>query len=315
MAAPGLATAASYEELALLGLINDYRADKGLGELVLSDRLTKAAGNHSLDMASKDYFSHKSLNGSSFVDRIRAAGYTYNTALGENIAAGQWRAADVFKSWKASSGHNAIMLGKSYKAVGIARAFDPDASYQWYWTADFGGVAEASARAAENSEADNWAYDYIQALIKRGMLSGYPDGTVRPENPITRAEFATMVVQSFNITPGGSKVFRDTKYHWAKDNIAALAGLGYIAGYGDGSFRPDDLITRAEMVKLLTRAGGLKLQAGAPSFSDIANHWAKEYIRIAASNGIVNGYADGKFKPNACCLRAETAASVYRMVD
>ncbi|MDP2211185.1 MAG: S-layer homology domain-containing protein [Candidatus Aquicultor sp.] len=315
IASPSTATAATFEELALLDLINDYRASKGLGELVLSERLTQAAAGHSLDMASKDYFSHKSLNGASFSDRIEAAGYTYSTALGENIAGGQWRAADAFAGWKSSPGHNTIMLSKAYKAVGLARAYDTDAKYQWYWTADFGGVVDTSVRAAEYSEADNWAYEYIQWLIKQGMLSGYPDGSLRPENPITRAEFSTLVAKSFKISAGGSKTFRDTKRHWAKDYIAALADLGYISGYVDGSFRPDGLITRAEMVKMLTGAGGLRARAGAPNFSDVSNHWARDYVAIAASNGIVNGYADGKFKPDASCLRAETATCVYRMVN
>ncbi|MBS3908029.1 MAG: S-layer homology domain-containing protein [Actinobacteria bacterium] len=315
IAAPATSTAATFEEFALLDLINDYRAGKGLGELVLSERLTQAAAGHSRDMAAKDYFSHKSLSGADFSDRIKAAGYTYNTALGENIAAGQWRAADAFAAWKSSPGHNTIMLGKAYKAVGLARAYDADAKYQWYWTADFGGVVDVSVRAAKYSEADNWAYQYIQWLIKQGMLSGYPDGSLRPENPITRAEFSTLVAKSFKISAGGSKVFRDTKRHWAGDYIAALADLGYISGYGDGSFRPDGLITRAEMVKMLVQAGGLRARAGASSFSDVSDHWARDYITIAASNGIINGYADGTFKPNAGCLRSETATCVYRMVN
>lgn len=315
IAAPATATGATFEELALLDLINRHRASRGLGELVLSERLTQAAAGHSSDMAAKDYFSHKSLNGSDFSDRIKAAGYTYSTSLGENIAAGQWRAADAFAAWKASRSHNTVMLSKSFKAVGLARAFDADARYQWYWTADFGGIADTSARAAEYSEADNWAYEYIQWLIKQGMLSGYPDGSLRPENPITRAEFSTLVAKSFGIRAGGSKTFRDTKRHWAKGYIAALADRGYISGYVDGSFRPNGLITRAEMVKMLSEAGGLRVRAGAPSFSDVGGHWARDYIAIAASNGIVNGYADGKFKPNASCLRAETATCVYRMVS
>ena len=310
------AQAASYEELLLLQLINQHRAANGLGTLILSDRLTESAHGHSHDMATRDYFSHDSLDGTGFADRIRAAGYTYSTALGENIAAGQWRAADVFNGWKSSPAHNAIMLGKSYKAVGISRVFGPESRYQWYWTADFGGVADSSLRAAQLSESTNWAYSYIQWLVKQGAVSGYSDGTFRPENPITRAEFSKMIVKSLDIPLNGSTVFRDTKYHWARDYIAALAGLGYISGYSDGTFRPNNLITRAEMVKIVTKAGGLTLQSGSQqSFTDISGHWAKEYIIIASSNGIVNGYENGKFRPDICCLRADTAASLYRLVN
>lgn len=312
---PSAVQAAHYEELAFLDLINAYRAEKGLGELILSDKLTGAAFRHSFDMASKDYFSHESLDGSGFADRIRATGYPHNTYLGENIAAGRWRAADVLDTWRSSPGHNGSLLGENFKAIGISRVFTQDSRYNWYWTVTFGGIIDSSMSAAKISETDNWAYDNIRQLADQGIISGYPDGTFRPENPITRAEFAAIMIRALDISKGGSKIFSDTKHHWANDYIAPLADRGYIDGYGDGSFRPDNLLTRAEMVKIITKAGGLKLQSGTQSFSDISGHWARDYIVIASSNGVINGYPDGKFRPDAYCLRSETATCVYRLIS
>lgn len=309
------AQAASYEEIKLVKLINDYRSNRGLGELVLVDKLSNAAHAHSADMAANNYFSHDSQNGANFADRIKATGYSPNTSLGENIAAGMWKAAEVFNAWKQSPGHNGIMLSKDYKAIGVSRVLGPESDYQWYWTADFGGVVGSSVKIAQVSESGNWAYSYIQWLVKKKAVSGYPDGTFRPENPITRAEFAALIVKALDFPINGTKVFKDTKRHWAKAYVSTLANRGCINGYADGSFRPDSLITRAEMVKVISKAGSLKPATSNQSFTDIAGHWAKSYILIASSNNIISGYPNGKFRPNTLCLRADTAACIYRLLN
>ena len=129
------------EELEFLDLINDYRDQNGLGTLVLSDALNQAATWKSTDMATNDYFAHDDeLINRSFVDRLRDCGYTANTWLAENIAAGNDTAAQVFLQWRESPGHNANMLNPDLVAIGIARVFSDSATYGWYWTTDFGGM-------------------------------------------------------------------------------------------------------------------------------------------------------------------------------
>ncbi len=137
--------AAAYDdqELAFLSLINGYRQQNGLLPLTLSASLSSAALGHSEDMAVHNFFSHTSSDGSTPWDRIRAAGYTYSTWLGENIAAGYNDAQSVFNAWRASPDHNANMLDPNYRAIGISRYYGASSSYGWYWTTDFGGVAEA----------------------------------------------------------------------------------------------------------------------------------------------------------------------------
>ena len=104
-------------------------------------------------MANQNYFSHNSLDGRTPWDRIRTAGYTYNTWLGENIAAGQTNAATVFNAWRNSPSHNANMLSSNYLAIGIDRCYNGGSQYGWYWTTDFGGVAEYSYQIIGNIDS------------------------------------------------------------------------------------------------------------------------------------------------------------------
>lgn len=131
------------EEQVFFGLINDYRRDRGLGPLALSASLTKAAAWKSQHMASNGYFDHTDAGlGRSFTDRLRDCGYTANTWMGENIAAGNGTGRAAFNQWRNSSGHNANMLNTNFNAIGIGRAYDADTTYGWYWTTEFGGVVD-----------------------------------------------------------------------------------------------------------------------------------------------------------------------------
>jgi uncharacterized protein YkwD len=129
------------EEQAFLTLINNHRAQNGRAPLSASFKLSKASQWKSTDMGENHYFAHDDLS-RSWVQRIRDCGYSYNTYLGENIAAGNSSALATFNQWKNSSGHNANMLSTSYTAVGIGRAFVSGSPYGWYWTTDFGGIAD-----------------------------------------------------------------------------------------------------------------------------------------------------------------------------
>ncbi|MBO3800504.1 MAG: PKD domain-containing protein [Candidatus Brockarchaeota archaeon] len=133
------------EKSTFLTLINQYRQRNGLPPLSLSNTLTTAAQLHSEDMASRNYFSHTTPEGKTFVDRIREAGYTYATCLGENIAAGFSTAQEVFEAWKNSPGHNQNMLDPCFKAIGIGLAYSASSTYKWYWTTDFGGYDDSGS--------------------------------------------------------------------------------------------------------------------------------------------------------------------------
>ena len=148
---------------------------------------------------------------------------------------------------------------------------------------------------------------------------GYPDDTVRPNANITRAEVATIFFRL--LTDDGRKEF-DTKTstfsdvadgQWYTRAIATLANAKIVSGYPDGSFRPNDSITRAEMATIIARFANLS--ADGKTFSDIKDHWAQKYIELAAGNGWINGYSDGSFGPDKKITRAETFAMINRVLD
>ncbi len=126
------------EELAFLGLINDYRIGLGLEPLALNPELGAAAEFHSVDMATKDYFSHTLEDGTTWAENIINHGYEIYP-LGENIAAGNDAAAEAFEQWRNSPEHDANMRNPDYHAIGIGRAYGEDSRYGWYWTTTFGG--------------------------------------------------------------------------------------------------------------------------------------------------------------------------------
>lgn len=148
------------EELAFLQRLNAFRASRGLAKLRVSVALTRASQAHAADMAARGYFSHASADGTSFAERVKRY-YSYNTFVGENIAAGFATGDAVFAAWKASPGHRANMLSAKYTAIGIARVADADGVM--YWTTDFGGKRDALLSAGFSTIASNGGFE-VNAL-------------------------------------------------------------------------------------------------------------------------------------------------------
>ncbi len=166
-----------------------------------------------------------------------------------------------------------------------------------------------------------------------GYIIGYPvdyytgqpttDQTkkpVRPEGKITRAEVATIY---FRMLTDESRTkfwsqnsgYSDVKTgDWFNNAVSTLSNAGIIAGYEDGSFRPNGYITRAEFATIAARFFDVTYN-GKDLFPDISGHWAKDYINQAANKGFVNGYEDGTFKPDRNITRAEAVTLVNRTLD
>jgi len=158
-----------------------------------------------------------------------------------------------------------------------------------------------------------WAAIQIADLAERGIITGYPDGTFKPETAVTRGQFAKMLCLALGIPAGGSSKFSDTAGHWAEQYITALANQEIVGGYPNGTFKPDAQITRAEISAIISRSLDLESGTNQATFSDIEGHWAKDDIQIMASNTLVTGYPNGTFKPNASAKRSEVATIIYRM--
>ncbi len=136
-----------------------------------------------------------------------------------------------------------------------------------------------------------WYNAVINAVVNAGYMKGYPDGTFRPDGKITRAEFAQMI-KAIDKANSGMAPFADVKGHWAQNAIDQAYANGRINGYPDGTFRPNNHITRAEAVKvfnkLYDRSVGLTglgdVLTNIAPFSDVnASHWAY-YEIVEASN-------------------------------
>lgn len=160
----------------------------------------------------------------------------------------------------------------------------------------------------------HWAEALIMKLLEKGIVSGYPDGTFKPDQPITRAEFSAILCRVLGASPSeaGSN-FPDLQGHWAKKYIVPLVEKGLIKGYPDGTFAPDQPIKRCEVAAIMARTLTLPPLIGKPSFSDMdTTHWAFSLVEAAASKGLVKGYPDGTFRPENSTTRAEACAIIAR---
>ncbi|MGS0763669.1 InlB B-repeat-containing protein [Syntrophomonas curvata] len=174
----------------------------------------------------------------------------------------------------------------------------------------------APAKPALTDIAGHWAEAGITKLINAGAISGYPDGTFKPDSSITRAEFAAVLVKAFKLQPKGGKTFNDTAGHWAKDSINTAAAHGIVSGYDAGAFGPDNLITREQVAVMIVRAANLSAGEG-KTFTD-ANQiaeWARTATAAASGKNIISGYPDGSFRPQANATRAEAAAVIIKILE
>ncbi|MBM7568599.1 DUF2252 family protein [Paenibacillus sacheonensis] len=176
-------------------------------------------------------------------------------------------------------------------------------------------AAGAPAVTFNDVAASDWSAKIVQAAASMGIAKGYENGSFDPSGGITRAEFAAMLVRALGLQPAASGGFADTQGHWAAVAIGALKAAGLAAGYADGTFKPDQAISRAEIAALLAKVITFGQGSSAASFSDVNGHWAAQAIQALANAGIVNGGANGTFAPNAGATRAESTAMLLRMLN
>ena len=151
-------------------------------------------------------------------------------------------------------------------------------------------------------------------------IVGYPNGNVEPNGNITRAEVATIFfrlltekVRTANSTQSNSlsDVMRG---QWFNHAVSTLSSMGIVKGHNDGTFAPNAPITRAEFAAIAARFDDKNTDTSS-KFTDIASHWAKNEIGIAANKGWINGYPDGTFRPNQYITRAEAMTLVNRVLN
>ena len=240
--------------------------------------------------------------------------------------------------------------------------------------------------------AGHWAEDFIEGLYSKGYISGFTDGSFKPDQTMTRAEYAALLVNAFNPSAErDAKDFTDVaSTYWAYEKIKQAYRGGFLSGYPGGTFKPTDKVQRAQIIVSLvngldlTAASPNALQAyddsgsiptyaieavktatkkeiivnhsnlkqlnptrnatraevaamvyqalvdankvsaisnqyivkfeddGIPTFADIQNHWAKEFIQGLLAEGIISGVDNSNFKPNDKINRAQYAALISK---
>lgn len=258
-------------------------------------------------------------------------------------------------------------------------------------------VPEPAAGPVQFSDLNgHWGAAFVRGLVAKNLISGFPDGTFKPEASMTRAEYAAIIAKTFDLPqkPGaGTGEFVDVPANfWAKAAIQEAAKMGFISGFPDKTFRPQQNLTRVQA--LVSLVSGLGLTGGnpnilqyysdraqipsyatealetatqrrlvvnypkpnqlepmrnitraevaaliyqalvatgraeviaspyivspnlsLPSFTDIQNHWAAEFIRRLSNLNLVSGFADGSFKPDQLLTRSQYAALVVKVFN
>ncbi|GIP51046.1 Ig-like domain-containing protein [Paenibacillus vini] len=167
----------------------------------------------------------------------------------------------------------------------------------------------------------HWAEGSIKQALSKGLVSGYPDGTFKPNASVTRAEFLLMLMNVIN----GDETVADPSFtdadeigDWAKGAVSKALQAGIINGYADGSFRPNANITRAEMGVMVAKA--LDLPHAGNDYALFADHkeipaWAKDSVTALKSLGILKGTSANKFNPAASTTRAEAVVVLMNMLE
>jgi uncharacterized protein YkwD len=376
--APAGAQAVSYstQELQLARVINDYRVSLGLKPLMVSDTASDAAEKHSTDMAVHAFFSHTTLASSFFPvganagQRLALCDYPSHYGWGEIIAGGYSSASAVLMGWKRSSDHNEVMTNPNYKVMGIGVVHVENSKYEYYWTVDFGIAVDSTAHWVDGSAsttttpttttpttvpppttpsttlpdspstttttvpatvfsdvpAGDRFYEPISQLAAAGVVCGFSDGLFRPNDPVTRSQFAKIIVSALDrhtaeIDNADRPTFADVPY-WGEaypfDFVEEAAALGIVQGYPDGTFAPEAFVTRLQLARMLVRAGGDGLAAPPPGFScpfvDVPDY-AREAIAIALYNDLLAGKTETIFDPYSTATRGQVARMVYGLTQ
>ncbi len=161
----------------------------------------------------------------------------------------------------------------------------------------------------------HWAEGDVRELVAMGAISGYPDGTYRPQNTITRAEFSSVMGGALGLADLPNATFADTAGHWGEGRIEALVQAGVIdtALYGQ-NYNPNGAITREEIAMMTVRMLGTMTGATDIPFIDNDQIGAgyHGYVAEAYGRGIIRGYPDDTFRPKGNATRAEAAVMAVR---
>ncbi|MFB9275522.1 Ig-like domain-containing protein [Cohnella cellulosilytica] len=177
-----------------------------------------------------------------------------------------------------------------------------------------------------NDITGHWAEAEIKAAVAKGIVTGYQDGTFRPNQQVSRVEFTAMLNRALRlIGSGGASESPQPEFAdaasipaWARSSVAEATAQGLIRGFEDGTFRPGELISRTEMAAIAARALHLAQAPEAkPDFADADEipAWAREAVAAVQQAGLMKGMNGNRFAPRTPVTRAEAAGLIIRMME
>jgi Tol biopolymer transport system component len=190
-------------------------------------------------------------------------------------------------------------------------------------------------RQFSDVEAGSWADDSVAACLEAGIVGGYADGSYHPSESVTRGQMAVYIARALAggdggvvPPPRGTQSFGDVPAdHWAFRYIESCLAEGAVQGYPDGSYQPDQSVNRGQMAVYIARAmvsptGDAAVPdppAGDPTFSDVSAEnewgWCYRHVEYCAAEGVVQGYWDGSYRPEAVVTRDQMAVYIQRAFE
>jgi hypothetical protein len=204
-----------------------------------------------------------------------------------------------------------------------------------------GALNPSRQEGTANGDSGHWAEATMRSWLERGLLQGYPDGSLRPDASLTRGQLAALINRAFGLAvppaEGLAAPFTDVSpENWVYGDIATAVVAGYLRGYGDGTMRPQRVLTRQEAVVIIARllqelvgeeaeGGGSAAGAdgsnegGAASWADFSDYegipgWVTSEEGAVISRQLIQGYPDGSFRPAQEMKRAEVIVLLERVL-
>lgn len=255
------------------------------------------------------------------IKRTATEQYTQGTA----VQLGNLQPGDlVFFSSNGSSishvgiytGENSFISSTTSKGVSIASLSNT------YWKPIYVGAKRISTNSTSGKFTDvpssHFAFTAIEDLSSQGVIEGYTDGTFRPNEKVTRGQAAAMINRMLKYKPKNTASFKDipATYSFAAD-IAAMKELGIINGFEDGTYRPNDSLTRTQMAVIVARAFNLKAPATtSASYNDVSkSYWAYDFIISMKAYDRTTGFQTSAYNGNSLATRCYFAAAIYNAVN
>lgn len=181
-------------------------------------------------------------------------------------------------------------------------------------------AAPITADAATfNDTANHWAQVYIDKAVEKNIVKGYGDGSFRPESPVTRAEFITMLNNAFGLTYTENSVFADVPRDiWYYDGVCKAVSAGYISGYADGRFCPDNYVTRQEAAVMFARIVPSRgFNKDLSNFNDGGSvpEWARDSVSRIVAKGYLGTYGDNCIHMGDSLTRAQAVKIIISVLD